>query len=342
MTLLRRILLVLVTLLLVLPTTLWGAGALRAQLPVDDPWRALITAAFAAAMLAITWLLWTRRSIPALVLTLALWSVLLGWWSTILPSNDRDWQPDMAHIATATIKGDLLTVNHVRNFAWRSDTDYDQRWETRQYHLSQLRGADLFLSYWAGESIAHAIVSFDFADSDPLAFSIEIRKEKGEAYSATAGFFKTYEIAIIAADERDVVKVRSTVRGEDVRIYRLDMQQATALGLLKEYVALTNDVAAHPRWYNTLTANCTTMNFRMARRLDPRVAMDWRILLPGRLPEYLRAHEFVTRSVPLDELVTRARIGPRAAAPYPDPEFSARIRQGVPHPAAQPPTPINP
>ena len=73
----------------------------------------------------------------------------------------------------------------------------------------------------------------------------------------------------------------------------------------------------------------------MARRLDPRVAMDWRILLPGKLPEYLRRHEFVTRSVPLDELVARARIGTRAATPYPDPDFSRRIRQGVPHPVSE-------
>lgn len=328
----RRVALALVTLLVIVPATLWGAGALRAQLPFGETVRTLFVVVFVAEMLVITWLMWSRRIGLAALQGGVLWTVLLVWWSTILPSDTRQWQPDMAHIATASIDGDVLTVNNVRNFNWRSDDDVDQRWETRQYHLSRLRGADLFLSYWAGESIAHAIVSFDFADSDPLSFSIEIRKELGEAYSATAGFFKTYELAIIAADERDVVKVRSTVRGEDVRIYRLDMQRQTALGLLKEYVALTNDVAAHPRWYNTLTANCTTVIFGMARRLDPRTRLDWRILLPGQLPSYLREREFVSRAVPLNELVARAKIGPRAAGPYPDAGFSTRIRNGVPHP----------
>jgi Domain of unknown function (DUF4105) len=33
-----------------------------------------------------------------------------------------------------------------------------------------------------------------------------------------AGFLKQYDVAIIAADERDVVRVRRNVRGEDVRI----------------------------------------------------------------------------------------------------------------------------
>lgn len=313
--------------------TLWGATALWSQLPFADLGRGAMAAGFAVAMLLAIAQLWRGKLAAVIGITAALWLPLLGWWATILPSNDRNWQPDVARVAAASIDGDVLTVRNVRNFNWRSDDDFDEIWETRQYHLSQLQSADLFLSYWAGESIAHAIVSFNFADSHPLAFSIEIRKEKGEAYSATAGFFKTYELAIIAADERDVVKVRSTVRGEDVRIFRLDMQRATALGLLNEYVVLANDVYAQPRWYNTLAANCTTVIFGMARRLDPRTRLDWRILLPGQLPSYLRDREFVSRDVPLADLIAAARIGPRAAAPPPDPEFSARIREGVPYPA---------
>jgi hypothetical protein len=330
---LRWLVHLLLTLLVLLPAAIWGTVALWSRLPLADAGRGLVAVGFAGAMVAAIILLWQRRLVPMLALLVALWVGLLGWWATILPSNSRDWQPDVARVANARIDGDILTINNVRNFNWRSDSDFDQRWETRTYRLSQLQGADLYLSYWAGESIAHAIVSFNFADSLPLAFSIEIRKEKGEAYSPTAGFFKTYELAIIAADERDVVKVRSTVRGEDVRLFRLDIQRATALGLLKEYVALSSDIYHHPRWYNTLTANCTTVIFGMARRLDPRVALDWRILLPGQLPAYLQAHEFVTRSVPINTLIAKARIGPRAPGAYPDPGFSARIREGVPYPA---------
>ncbi len=322
--------------LLLTCATIWGAMALWSRLGLGDAGRGMVAALFVAAMLAVAVLLWKRRQLAALALLAVCWVGLLGWWSTILPSNDRAWEPDMARIADARIDGNVLTVDNVRNFHWRSDSDFDQRWETRQYQLDKLTGADLFLSYWAGEGVAHAIISFDFADSAPLAFSIEIRKQQGEKYSTTAGFFKTYELAIIAADERDVVKVRSTVRGEDVRIYRLDIQQKTALALLRQYVTLAHDVSEHPRWYNTLTANCTTVIFGMARRLDPRVALDWRILLPGQLPSYLREHEFVSRAVPLDALVAAAKIKTRALGPYPDEDFSTRIRIGVPDPANEP------
>jgi len=315
---------------------LWGGEALWLRLPLGDFGRGAVAAAFVAVQVVVAVLLWKRRVAFAMAVLAVSWAGLLGWWSTILPSNNRIWTADMAHVADARIDGDVLTVDNVRNFHWRSETDFDARWETRRYNLSQLVGADLFLSYWAGESLAHAIVSFDFADSEPLAFSIEIRKEKGESYSSTAGFFKTYELAIIAADERDIVKVRSVVRGEDVRLYRLDIQQRTALGLLKQYAAVAADVSATPRWYNTLTANCTTVIFGMARRLDPNVVMDWRILLPGKLPSYLRDYEFVSRAVSLEALVAAAKIDTRAEAPFPDPDFSRRIRARVPDPAGVP------
>ena len=320
------------TIFILAPATIWGAVAIWLRLPLGDVGRGAIATLFAAAMLASILLLWKHRPLEMAAIAVPVWVILLGWWAPILPSNERDWQPDVARLAQAKINGDVLTVENVRNFNWRSDSDFDERWETRRFSLSRLRGADLFLSYWAGESIAHAIVSFDFDGSDPLAFSVEIRREKGESYSAIAGFFKTYELAVVAADERDVVKVRSTVRGEDVRLFRLDMRPETVRGLLGEYVALANDVGTTPRWYNTLAANCTTIIFGMARRLDPQTRLDWRILLPGQLPSYLREREFVTRDVPLADLIAAGRIGSRAAKPPPDPEFSERIRRGVPYP----------
>ena len=318
--------------MVLVPAILWGTLALWSRLPFADFGRGAAAALFAVAMLAAIVMLWRHKPLMSLATLVIIWAFLLGWWATILPSNNRDWQPDVAHVARARINGDLLTVENVRNFNWRSDTDFDERWETRRYRLSKLQGADLFLSYWAGESAAHAIISFNFEASDPLAFSIEIRRERGESFSSTAGFFKTFELAVLAADERDIVKVRSTVRGEDVRLFRLDMQPQTTLALLREYVTLANYVSAAPRWYHTLTANCTTVIFGMARRLDPGTRLDWRILLPGQLPSYLREREFISRNVPLPELVAAGRIGPRAAGPPPDPDFSARIRQGAPYP----------
>ncbi|WP_257791624.1 hypothetical protein [Moraxella bovoculi] len=42
----------------------------------------------------------------------------------------------------------------MRNFHWRSETDYDVDWQTRTYDLNQLETMDLVLSIWGNENIA--------------------------------------------------------------------------------------------------------------------------------------------------------------------------------------------
>jgi hypothetical protein len=268
----------------------------------------------------------------ALTAFAVLFILVLAWWMTIAPSNDRDWTPDVARSVTATIDGDSLVVNNVRNFTWRSDTDFDQRWEQRTYSLSHVSNVDLILSYWAGETIAHLIVSFGFDDRSRLAFSIETRKVRGEKYSTIAGFFKQYELVIIAADERDIVRVRSNVRGEDVRIYRLRMPPVYARRLLRQYVDDVNDLARKPRWYNTATGNCTTLVFGMVHTLRPGLPLDYRILLSGYLPEYAYDVGATDTSMPFEKLRELSRIHDRAAQADADPNFSARIRESIPKP----------
>ena len=238
--------------LVLLLSGLWGALAIWFRLAPASPDREVLAGGLLLlAVVAIVNLVLRRWRVVALYGVCFV--AVFAWWATLQPSNDRDWADDVARTASGTVDGDHLVMRNVRNFAWRSDSDFEPRWETRSYDLNALTGVDLFMSYWAGESIAHAIVSFGFADGQHLAFSIEIRKEKTESYSALAGFFRAYELSFIAADERDVVGVRTNVRGEDVRLYRLRVTPAQARALLLEYVAEADALADSPRFYNSLT-----------------------------------------------------------------------------------------
>ena len=217
-------------------------------------------------------------------------------------------------------------------FHWRSETDFDPIWEQRTYYLSRVTDVDLIMSYWMGEAIAHTIVSFGFDDRSRLAFSIETRKESHESHSSIAGFFKQYELSIIAADEHDVVRVRSNIRGEDVRIYRLRMTPENARLLLHEYLAEANDLAATPRFYNTLTPNCTTLVFDMVRVIQPGLPLDPRVILAGYLPNYAYAVGATDTTMPFDALRELSRIHDKALRADADSDFSSEIREGIPVP----------
>jgi hypothetical protein len=310
----------------------WCALAVWFRLPAVVPVRDLAGGALLVFALGSIACLASSWRWHALLVNLGIVAAVLVWWATIRPTNDRDWAPDVARTATATIDGDRLVVDNVRDFAWRSDSDFDQRWEQRTYRLSQVTNVDLIMSYWGDEAIAHTIVSFGFQNGPRLAFSVEIRRERGEAYSTLAGFFKQYELAIVAADERDVVRVRSNVRSEDVRIYRLRMSSGNAQKLLREYVAKMNDLARHPRFYNTLTSNCTTLVFHMVRVIHPALPMDPRVILSGYLPNYAYHLGALDASMPFAKLQALSRIHDKAIRANAAPDFSAQIREGVPKP----------
>src|SRR5215472_17185964 len=286
----------------------------------------------AIALAALVGLVLRRRWRWRFVLIYALaYAIFHAWSGSISASNDKNWAADGAHGITGTIDGDRLTVRNVRNFTWRSEADYTERWEQRTYDLSKLRSLDLFLVYWMGPSIAHTIMSFGFEDGRYLDFSIELRREQNGQYSAIAGFFKTHELIYIGADERDLMTLRKA-RNEQIELYRLRTPPERARALLVEYIKQANDLAARPRFYNTLTTNCTTTIFNMMRAVTSSIPFDWRIILTGHLPSYLYEHGAVDTRIPLEELRRRADVTSRVDASLSEVAFSSRLRDGVPAP----------
>ena len=308
----------------------WGAAALWFAGPASAALRGALGGGLVLATLA---LLAAVRPNPRATLALAaLFAAVLAWWASLEPSNTRDWQPDVAREPTAQFDGDLVTVENVRNFHYRSETDYDPRWETRRYDLSKLDGMDIFFSHWGSPLIAHTIMSWDFSDGQHLAVSIETRKEKTEEYSAVAGFFRQYELVYIAADEADVVKLRTNLRHEDVYLYRLRVPLERARALLVDYLEEMNELAAKPAWYNALTTNCTTTIRQRVLHAGGTMPLSWKLLANGYLPELLYERGRLDTELPFAELKQRSYIDERARTVPDGADFASAIRVGLPRP----------
>jgi hypothetical protein len=321
----------LIAAILVMPLSIWSALALWYQAPGGRLAKAAASGVW--IIFAAVCLLAAELGYPTVLFAFALaLAALLVWWTRLVPSNTRDWADDVAHIVQGTVDAGHVTLSNVRNFDWRSENDYTPRWETRSYALERLRTLDLIVSYWSGRTIAHMLLSFGFDDGTYVVFSVEIRRERSESFSEIGGFFKEFELCIIAADERDIVYLRTNIRREDTHLFRLDLPVEAMRSLLLAYVEEGNALTRSPRFYHTITDNCTTLVWRMLKRIVSPLPFSYRVLLSGYLPEYVYEVGGLDRRYPIAELRVRGYISERARrlASSASAEFSREIRGGVP------------
>jgi hypothetical protein len=303
----------------------WAFGALRYDFSV---FKAAIAWAFVAAIVAAVVLV--RGAGRKLVAVFVSFALVLAWWFMLRPTNQADWQPDVAQLAWAEINGDEITLHNVRNCDYRTETDYTPRWETRTVRFSQITGIDLAIDYWGSPWIAHPIASFQFADAPAVCFSIETRKKLGQTYSAIAGLYRQFSLIYTVADERDVIRLRTNFRGESIYLYHTTISRDEARERMREYLRSLNALHDHPRWYNAITTNCTT-SIRTQHPPRERVKWDWRMLLNGKMDEMLYQHRMIaTAGLPFAELKQRALIDVAAKAANDSPDFSRLIREGRP------------
>jgi hypothetical protein len=327
---LRLLLLVVLSIVLAV-ASVWAAAALYFDFPVPGlrvPVAALYVCLMAAALLLL------RNGRRIMVAYVGAFVMVLIWWFSLEPPDNKDWQPDVDRTAWAEINDNHVTIHNVRNCDYRTELDYTPHWETRSYDLSKIRGLDLFVTHWGPTLIAHPILSFTFDEGLPLAFSIEARKITGQSYSAIRGFFRQFTVIYVIADERDVVRLRTNYRkGEEVIIYHTRATPERARAMFHEFLKPLNQAHERPTWYNALTNNCTTgiRKVDVATSNGSPQSWNWRFLLNGSADQLVYDRgEIAGDSIPFSEFVEKAHINDAARAADQAPDFSRRIRLGRP------------
>jgi hypothetical protein len=305
----------------------WGSLAIFYS---NLPWaemRMLLAAAFAAFSV---WALWLSRLKHPTAAFMAVFIPVCVWWVLIPASHDRPWRPEVAVMPRATIDGDKVRITGVRNFEYRSRTDFTEKFEEREIDLSHLTALDFYVSYWREGWVGHTFVSFIFDNAPPLTISIETRPEIGEGFDPIASMFKQFELIYVVGDERDLVGVRANHRGETVYLYRLNTSAEDARRLLRVYLARINELADRPEFYHLLSNSCTINIVRYANAAGRAGRFDIRHLLNGLIDSYLYHSGRVDTTLPFDELRRRSLINDAARGSERDADFSERIRENLP------------
>ncbi len=315
--------------LLLIGLILWGTLALYYQGPSWMPLRIVLAAAFAALGI---WALWRAKSRRAVLLFVAAYIVLLGWWSTIKSSHERPWRREVAVMPRTTIDGDHVHITGYRNFDFRTRHDFTERYEERDYDLSHLTGMDFYISYWTLGPVGHTFLSFLFDNAPPLCISIETRPEVGEGFAPVASMFKTLELIYVVGDERDLVHLRTNHRDEEVFLFHLLVPAEDARRLLLVYLDRINELADRPEWYHLLKNNCAINIVRYANAAGREGRFHIGHLLNGWFDVYLYEGGWLDTSFPLEELRRRSHINASARTAEPDENFFRHIRSPLPIP----------
>jgi len=308
--------------------TLWAVAALYVDCRIATL-RVPVTLIYVLVITAILFAFRGSRWVAALCL-MGFCSVL-AWWLGLKPSNDGHWQPNSERTAWVEMDGDRVTIHNLRNCDYRTETDYANCWGDRTLYLSEIRAADLFLTNWGIRFASHPIVSFQFGENEHVAFSIEARYKAGQTYSTILGFFRQYGLIFVAADERDVIRLRTNYRkDEEVFLYRVHVEPEIARAMFLTYVTYLNQLKDHPEWYNELTRNCTTtLQKPLAADVSNPQPWNYQFILNGTLDELLYDRgRLVAGGLQFPELKQREHINGAARAANGSPDFSALIRAG--------------
>ena len=243
------------------------------------------------------------------------------------PSNDREWSEDQKLLPEIEFQGDEITIKNIRNFEYTSETEYVPRYYERTIHLSQIQEVWFIVEPFAKLGAAHTFVSFGLNDGTYISVSVEIRKEKGETFSALKGILREYELMYVIADEKDVVKLRANYRKDQVYLYPVITTKEKSQELFLALMHRAQDVVAQPEFYNTLDNTCTTNIVSQVNTIASKpIPMSYKILLPEFSDELAYEHGFFDTSVSLDVLRQRHSINVLSEKYTNDIEYSKRIR----------------
>ena len=248
-----------------------------------------------------------------LFLILALLSVFVVFFMQT-PLANKNWVENQALTATTETAPDgTVTIKNVRDWTYSTTSPTSKDWRTVVLHPEDIQSVWFLIEpFSALKAIGHTFLSFQFKDGSAVSFSVEARREVGESYSAWRGLLPSYELSYQWGVERDFVTRRLIYLQHPLRLYKLSLTGVQARSLFNNLLIETDLLANQPRFYNTLTANCTNMLANIVNEHYPHTLpydISWN--LTGLSDVYLmREHFIAEKNGSTTETILQADLTP--------------------------------
>ncbi len=273
------------------------------------------------------------KTIKLLVFCLLVIAVVM--YMRITPSSDRVWSADQRILLEIDIAEHIVHIRNIRNLSYTSADDYTLSYYDRSFDVRDLRGVWYMVERLSDtlQGVAHTLLSFEFENGQFVVISVEVRKEVGEQYSLLKGVLKQFELTYVIADERDVLQLRTTYRGNDVFLFPIDAPREQLQALFLDMLQRAKQLQEQPEFYNTLTNTCTTNIVDHVRAIVPgSVPLSLKVVLPGYSDSLAYDVGLLGKDRSLEELRSIYYISRRARDAASTDDFSTRIREGLPRP----------
>src|SRR3989344_8388295 len=246
------------------------------------------------------------------------------------PSNDRDWNEDQQILPYSEIKDNKVAIHNIRNFTYASTTSFVKNYYDKTFDLDKIKNVWYVVEPFSGiPGSAHAFLSFEFEGDEFLSISIEIRKQKGQAYHPIKGLFNQYELMYVIADEKDVIKLRSNYRKDLVYVYPAKTTKEKVQKLFLSMIERANRLKENPEFYNTVLNTCTTNIAKHVNSISPKriPVFSLEILFPENSDKLAYDLGLIDTNLPFEKARERYFINDRALKYADSPDFSVKIRE---------------
>ncbi len=249
-------------------------------------------------------------------------------WARQKPSNNRDWSPDQQILPYAKINKNIAHVYNIRNFKYKTENNYKKEYYNKEFNLDEIISAYYILEPFRGyRGAAHTFLSFEFKNNEFIAISIEVRKKKGDKFSAIRGMFRGFEIMYVIGDEKDLIGLRANHRKDPVHVYPIKISQEKTRALFLDMLERANKLKEKPEFYNTVTSTCLTNIIKHTHKVSKkRIPYGLKIFLPEKSDHLLHKLDFFDTKLPIEEARKKFLINDLAKKHANDPDFSVKIR----------------